>query len=155
MLVANGEAGLVAYVLDLKNGLARAITPTLASGSAAVSPDERLIAALPAGGVLTAYPIEEGSPEPFRELGVKYVPVGWGKTGLLLREADGAIPAHIIQFDTRTGSNKLLTTLVPRRTTGVSMFERVRVSGDANTVAYSYGVYQSSLFALDLGRGLR
>ena len=131
------------------------MTPRLDWGAVAVSPDERFLAAVAHGGVVTLYPVEEGSPKPFPELAGKYLPVGWGKSGLFLRETHRPPPVPIIQFDTETGTQQLLTNLVPRQSTGMTLVRPIRVSPDGKGVAYNYEVYQSTLLMLDFSQDRR
>jgi serine/threonine protein kinase len=153
LVAQHGDDAYQAFVLDLDgSGRSRAVTPGLESW-VAVSPDERFIAALPTGGVVSAYPVEEGSPRPFPTLGSKYAPVGWGESGLILRGTSFFPPLPIIQFDTQTGTQRLLTTLSPRESTGVTWFRQIRVTPDGETVAYTYNGFQSTLYALDFGPG--
>jgi WD40 repeat protein len=159
VLLALKDMAVVALVVELETGRFRVVTPPLSVTSFlfAVSPDERFVAAVPSSGVVTAYPVDEGSPKPFLALAQNYAPVGWAKDGLLLREFSG--PAvfdeptlSIIQFNSETGVQRVLTNFQPRESTGTTSVLWALASQDGKSVAYTYSNSQGTLFVLDFGR---
>lgn len=147
--LARDNDAIRAYVLDLARGTAEAVTPPLECCSLAVSPDGLALLAMPAEGVLTAYPVKGGPAKPFPQLGRRYEPVHWGSSGILMSEAHDA-PVPLLRFDARTGATPLLTTLTPPRGNGLTRIWSVAVTPDEKTVAYEYTHSGSTLFLLGL-----
>jgi WD40 repeat protein len=156
VLLARKDSAIVALVVDLETRQYRVVTPPLSNNSffLAVSPDERFVAAVPSNGVVTAYSVDGGPPKAFPDLGQNYTVVGWAKDGLLLHEGGmfGGTTLSMIQFNTETGVQRLLTHLQPRESTGRTLVLMALASQDGKSVAYTYSHSQSALFVLDFGR---
>jgi hypothetical protein len=138
------------YLADLEEGgVAHTVTPPLECCALALSPDEQYLAAMPLDGVLTAYPVTGGQARPFSKLGRSYYPVGWGPTGLLLRDGNEP-PVRIFRYDIGTGALQPVTTLNPAWTTGVTRIWTILATRDEKTIAYDYSHNSSTLFLLKL-----
>ena len=151
--------GLRAYVADLESGKGRVVTPPLECCALEVSPDGRFLAAVASDGGTAAYPVDEGSPRPFKGLGPDDFPVGWSKRGLLVsplgsrHELADKPPVRIFRVDVETGARQLLTTLSPKD--AAARISTVHVTPDEKTVAYSYEIRASTLYLFDFWFGLR
>jgi serine/threonine protein kinase len=154
VIAARKDGILRAYLVDLEAGRARAVTPPLKDwriARLAVSPDGRFLAAVPLDGVITTYSIEDGSATRFPELGLDCEPVGWGKSGLMVR-VGSTFPVRILRVDDHVST--LVTTLNPQGLTGTTTVDSVRITPDEKTVAYSYRQHNSALFLFDFDVGL-
>jgi eukaryotic-like serine/threonine-protein kinase len=158
-LAREGE-GLRAYVADLESGKARVVTPLLECCGLEVSPDGRFLAATPRDGGVTAYPVDEGSPRPFKGLGPDDFPVGWSNRGLLVSPLGAPPtprqpPVPIFRVDAETGARQLLTTLSPKGAAGITLIVGALVTPDEETVAYTYWISSSTLYVFDFRPDLR
>jgi hypothetical protein len=147
--LARDASAIRAYVLDLDSGKAHPVTPPLECCALAVSPEGQFFAAMPAEGVLTAYPVEEGPPKPFPQLGRSYYPVHWGTSGLLVRQGHES-PVQVFRVDPRTGGRQALFTLNPPATNGPTRIWNILATPDEKTVAYDYSHSSGRLFVLKL-----
>ena len=98
MFGAPAGAGLRrGYVLDPKGGPPRPFTPEGVEPTrywaTAVSPDGTRVVARDPSGVVSAYPVDGGAPEPFRTLKRDDLPLEWTADGRALLVASVA-PGH-------------------------------------------------------------
>ena len=105
ILFAGFEEGKASrmYVQDLDGGAPRAVTPEgVAVRSNTLSPAGTSVVA-PLRGVLTAFPIEGGDPQPVKGAESEDVPVRWRGDGKVLFVRQGRLPARVFALDSADG----------------------------------------------------
>jgi Tol biopolymer transport system component len=123
------------------------------TGSLAVSPDGRRIAAVSADGRVALVPTDGGPPAFESSLRVGDQPIAWSADGAALyvfrRES---VPTAVEQVDLRSGRRKVWKEIALSDPAGVSNLQRVVMTSDARAWAYSW---QQVLTDLYLVEGLR
>ena len=129
------------YVMDVEGGAARAFTPESQTEAAEISPDGKLLVV--DGG--TTYPIDPGEARPIAGLDPKDSPVQWSADGrTLFVTRFGELPLRVFRLDMATGKKELWKEIVPADRAGLIRIERLVVSRDARSYAYSYNRVSSS-----------
>jgi len=147
---ASQREGFAVYLVDGETGHSKAISPPgLAGYFLEVSPDGRLVATLGPGGILTLYPVDGGPAVALPELGAYWVPAGWAEDGTLFIRRLYDVPSQVFRLGLRTRERQLFTTVVPPESTGVTWIPRLKVAPDGRTIGFTYGVYTSTVLALD------
>jgi Tol biopolymer transport system component len=140
------------YIQDPDGGAPRPVTPEgVAAQLNTLSPDGKWVVASDKG-VLTAFPIEAGSPQPIKGGDSADVPLRWRGDGRVLFVRQGRLPARVFAIDVSTGQRTLLYEVAPRDVVGVIGILDVRLTADGRSYAY---VSVQDLFSLYQVTGLR
>ncbi len=149
ILFFGNESGqpLRLYIQDLASGTAKPIAPAgVRAYGNAVSPDGRSFAGSDPDRRVAIYTIDgSGAPRILPESLIGAVPCGWSRDGnsiYLFRR--GEVPARILRFDLRTGSETLVREL-PQGELGLVAF---RITPDGRYYAYSYYRDESQLYLM-------
>jgi eukaryotic-like serine/threonine-protein kinase len=129
--------GVRCYLLNIDDGRAVAVTPEGITG-AVVSPDGKYVVRADEAGVLSVYPVNEGSPRNIPNLNPGLVPVQWAEDNSSIygyRHAE--LPAKVYKINVATGQQAVIQELQPETATGVIAILPVVVSRDASRFAYS------------------
>jgi Tol biopolymer transport system component len=152
VLLARDSAGLRGHLIDLPTGGEHAVTAPL-NCCLSMSPDGKSVAALPLDGVVTVYPLDGGPPQPFPELGHRW-PVGWGRSGLVVREPSLDFPLKFSRLDRARGALEAFATITAEQPVGVTRAFGARVTPDEKMVAYEQYRYTSTAWVVDLSKDL-
>ena len=142
------------FVRDRTGTTARAISPEgIQKGWVAISPEEKLVAAVEADFQTRLYPVDGGDARPVPGLPPGFVPGAFSADGrsLTVFAIDG-IPARVLRVDLATGKAEELAPLLSENAIGVRGIWKLLVTPDGRTRAYAYRRSQSSLLIAD---GLR
>jgi Tol biopolymer transport system component len=138
------------YVQDLDGGPARAIAPegvTIQTGSDAISPDGKWVAALGPGRRAALYPTDGGDPRPLEGVVPGDLPTRWSDDGrVLYLFRQGRIPAPIYKLDIATGKKDLWKEVGPNDLAGVTGIGHFQVTPDGAAYAYNFGRTLSDLY---------
>ena len=138
------------YVQDLAGGPPRAVSDegvTLARIGRPVSPNGREVVALGPDGVPALYPLAGGDPVALPGLGELDVPICWtpdGRELLVARYEDDA--SRVERVDVTTGRTRPWNGLGRSLPSGFLGQDRILVSPDGESYAYSRGRYFSDLY---------
>ena len=151
VIFSTGEAGRPArsYILDLKGGPPRALTPEGVIGFR-ISPDGNYLLAGNAKRQFWLYPLASGEP---RKIDITLTPdermFGFSPDGkgLLLRSS--SIPVKITRFDFSSGRRELWKEIVPADLAGVQNIVSIKFSADGKSYAYSTFRVLSDLYVVD------
>ena len=118
-----------------------------------ISPDGRAIVAAPAGGPAMVYPLDGGNPVACKGLEKDEVAIQWSADGrsLLCRRTVG-LTAEVTSVDLATGRRTFLWRLAAADPAGASAPERVVVTPDGRSYAYSVFRDTGDLYVIE---GLR
>jgi hypothetical protein len=142
--------GTRAYLESLEGGEPRAVTPEGLAGYPALSPDGSSLAAPVAGGKALIYPIKGGQPRPVQGFEAGDAIIRWAPDDSLFVYRPGSYPTPIFRIDLATGKRKLWKELKPEDPSGVIRINRVVMSPDARSYAYTYDrVLYSALYVLE------
>jgi hypothetical protein len=154
ILFAGSEAGhgLRLYVEDLDGGGRHAIAPEgtiIATGSHAISPDEKFVAALEKGRVVLC-PIEGGAARPVAGLSPGDVPSRWSADGRVLYVyRRDELPVRVYRVDVATGRKDLWKEIGPSDSAGVTGVGHVLLTPDGGSYVYNYIRTVSDLYLVD------
>jgi predicted Ser/Thr protein kinase len=155
LLAANEPGrGIRIYLYEIASQKSRALTPEgyrIASTSAGVSPDGKVVTVFGPDRKPYLYPIEGGEPAAL-PVDPKWLPIGWSDDGrsLFVRQR-GIVPAPVNRLDLKSGSLSPWRSLMPGDSAGVTAIGSTRVTPDGKSYAYSY---QRSLADLYVVEGL-
>jgi len=137
------------YLLDMKGGPARAITPQGRAGSQ-ITPDGKLLLASDAEHHLWFYPIAGGEPQ---ESNVVLSPderiIGFSDGGKSVLLRTRSIPVEVSRVAIATGHRVPWKEIVPGDPAGVQSIPSLKFSADGKSYAYSTGRILSDLFVVD------
>ena len=154
ILFAGSEPGrgIRLYVQDLDGGPARAIAPegvTMATGSAAVSPDSKFIAALGQGRLAALYPVDGGDPRPLPGVVRGDLPTRWNADGTMLYlYRQGMLPAPVYRLEIATGKKEVWKEVGPSDTAGVRGIGHFQMTTDGSAYTYNFGRTLSDLYVV-------
>jgi len=134
------------YIQDLDGSGARPVTPegTIAY---AISPDGRhLVAGDP---LPKLYPVDGGDPIPIPGALSGDIPIRWHQDGRSLYVRSGFLPARVFRIDTATGLREPFLELMPSDSAGVIYLDRITLTPDARSYAYSYTWWRSDLYLVE------
>jgi dipeptidyl aminopeptidase/acylaminoacyl peptidase len=147
--IAAAEAGhgVRLYVVDAAGGKARPISGETVNGGA-VSPDGHFAAATAADHRPTIYSIDGGEARPVPGLEPDDVPIQWSADGeSLFATHYGLAPLPIDRVNLKTGKKERWKELMPADRTGFVRINRVCMTRDGASYAYSVDtVHSSDLF---------
>ncbi|HTD51706.1 MAG TPA: protein kinase [Thermoanaerobaculia bacterium] len=134
------------YIQELDGSHARPVTPEGAIAYA-ISPDGRHLAA---GDPLPMLYAVDGA-EPIAIPGVLSgdIPIRWHQDGRFLFVRSGFLPAKVFRIDTATGLREPFLELMPSDTAGVACIDRISLTPDARSYAYSYAWMRSDLYLVE------
>jgi Tol biopolymer transport system component len=144
--IAASEAGhgVRLYVVDAAGGKARPISGETVNGGA-VSPDGRFAAATAADHRATIFPVDAGEARAVPGLEPDDVPIQWSADGeYLFATHYGLAPLPIYRVNLRTGKKELWKELMPADRTGFIRINRVCMTRDGASYAYSADVVHAS-----------
>jgi hypothetical protein len=144
--------GLRLYVENLDGSGRHPIAPegtTIATGSQAISPDGRLVAAIEKS-LIVLYPTEGGSPTPVPGVKPGDVPTRWTPDGrfLYVYRRD-ELPVRVYRVDVASGSKELWKTIGPADPAGVTGLAHLMFTTDGHSYAYNYLRSLSDLYLVD------
>ena len=146
------DRGARLYVVEL-SGAMRAIGPEgtvyLWSG---ISPDGARVAALDPDRKLTIYAIEEDAAVAVPNALPDERPIAWSSDGSALYVHTPGVPARVSRLDLATGERTLWRELMPPDPTGISSISPVVIAPDADSYAYTYGRFLSTLYVVSGAR---
>ncbi len=153
ILIVGSEAGrpVRLYVQNLEGGELRPIGPERISlGGAAISPDDRWVAAVDDKGNLSLVPIEGGEPRPIRGTEPGDRVVRWSADGQeLFVTRPGEIPIKVFRLNLSTGRKAIWKEIVPSDRTGIAWIGPFLVTPDGKSYAYGYRRAVSDLFVVE------
>jgi len=118
-----------------------------------VSPDGRLVACAAAAGGIALVPVEGGEVLRVPGVGANDLPIQWTADGRGLFVFDpGERPARVFTVGIERGERRLVREIELRDPVGVSGVDRVVITRDGQSYAYSYQQFFSDLFLVE---GLR
>ena len=139
------------YLLDLRNGKIRAITPP-GTRSGKLSPDgTRIVTHDVAAEKYALVDIASGKITDIPGLEKDEEVLGWNADGSALNVWNQQLPARVSQIEIASGKRQLVQTVEPLATLG-SMYARMATSADGKTVAYRV---RRGLYAIYIADGLR
>jgi hypothetical protein len=136
-----------AYLLDLRAGAARAVTPEDTS-EAIISPDGLSVIARNNSLVFRTYRVGGGESAPVKGLRPEESPIQWGLTSNKLFIWDRTLPAKIFQLDVTNGKRKLWLEIVPADASGL-LYGEVTIASDGQAYAYHYRRVLTNLFLVE------
>jgi eukaryotic-like serine/threonine-protein kinase len=140
--------GLRTYLLDIKDGALRAITPEGTAGSF-VSPDGKFLFARDSKNQRWLYPIAGGEPQKSIDLAANESPLGFFPDGKALRVRNRSIPVQIFRVDLATGKREPWKVIAPADPAGVDAVFQIKFSADEKSYAYSVNRDLSDLYVVD------
>jgi hypothetical protein len=145
----NGE--LRDYLLDLRDGKIRAVTP-VGTRSGKISPDgTRIVTHNIAEGKYVLVDIASGKLSEIPGIEKEDEVLGWNADGTALNVWDQRVPARVSQIELASGKRQLIQTVEPLAMLG-SMYARMVTSADGKTVVYRL---RRGLYAIYIADGLR
>jgi hypothetical protein len=139
--------------LDLEEGKPRAVTSAGIRPWFLVSPGGRSAATVDVNGRIFLQPLAGGDPTPCRGSEPGEIPQAWGAgESTLYVKSLGGVPAKVYLVDCQTGQRRLWKEIMPQDRAGVDAINRVCITPDGRSYAYSYMQQLSELFLVD---GLR
>jgi len=144
--IAATEAGhgVRVYVLDAAGGKPRVISTEVING-AAISPDGRFVAATAGDRRATIYPIDGSEARAVPGLEPDDVPIQWSADGeFLFATHYGLAPLPVYRVSLKTGKKELWKELIPADRTGFVRINRVSITRDGVSYAYSVDVVHAS-----------
>jgi eukaryotic-like serine/threonine-protein kinase len=140
--------GVRCYLLDIEEGQAVPVTPEGITG-AIVSPDGKYIVRADESGVVSVYPINEGSPHNIPDLKPGLIPVQWSEdNSSIYGYRQGEVPTKVYKINLATGQQSVIQELQPETATGAISILPVVVSRDASRFAYSSYQILSVLYVI-------
>ena len=137
------------FVRPIREGAATPISPEGWYASA-VSPDGRFVAARGPEGKVLAFPVSGGDPLPLKGIAPQEVPVHWSAdTKSLYAFRRGELPGRVFRIDPATGTRELWKELAPSDLTGAVEVQRVAMTPDASSYAYTYVRILSTLYVAE------
>jgi eukaryotic-like serine/threonine-protein kinase len=132
--------GMRLYVRDLVGGKPRPLTPEgYFAYRGAISPDAKSVLVRGPDRRIYLYPVEGGEPTALPGLSVEDVPLRFSPDGrTLYLQRRGQLPAGVFRYDLVSGRRELWKELLPSDTAGLNAINRVEVTPDGKTYAYSY-----------------
>jgi hypothetical protein len=145
-----------AWVLDLRSGKPRALTPPV-MGGALLSGDGRFICAHAADGSWYLYPTDKAGTLKVVGLLPGEEPTQWTADGKLLyvrgtdelRPGEAAITTRVYRLDPRTGHRELWKEIPPINSSGGGAIGTILFSADGKTCVYTHHRYSSELFVAE------
>jgi hypothetical protein len=134
------------YVQEIDSSVARPVTPEGTIAYAA-SPDGRHVAGKDPQPML--YPIEGGSPLPIPGAVLGDEPIRWHEDGPSLFVRLGQVPARVFRLDLTTGLRETFLELMPSDPAGIPSVDRVSLTPDGRSYAYSYSRHLSDLYVVE------
>ena len=136
------------YVAETKGGEPRPVTPQ-GTRAGVISPDERSVAAVHAGGY-AIYPVDGGPPRSLPEVAPEEQVIDWSADGrCLLLFGMTRVPTRVERLDLATGKRTLLREVGPADRAGVAVVSPVLLSADEKSYAYSAMRQAGYLFTVD------
>jgi Tol biopolymer transport system component len=118
-----------------------------------LSPDGRSVALAEAGGGIRVVSLENGEARQVPGVGSNDLPIQWTADGRSLYVYDpGELPARISTVELATGRRAPWLEIMPRDPAGVLGIERICMTTDGRSYAYSYPHFLSDLYLVE---GLR
>ena len=112
-----------------------------------MSPDGRWIAARPADGRWTLYPVEAGEPRAINGLSPEDRVIRWSQDGLYLYTYRfGELPARVFRVGVPGGEWQLWKTISIEDPAGVAGVLRLLLSADARSYVVEYDSFLSDLY---------
>jgi len=144
--------GVRCYLLDLKGGKPRPITPEGIDGGL-VSPDGRYILRADAAAEVAVFPLDGGSPRVVPGLEQGFVAFQWSDdSASIYGYHPGQIPARVYLVNIATGNKRVVQELFRESTAGVVGVSPLVATRDGSRFAYSYYQVWSVLYLIS---GLR
>jgi Tol biopolymer transport system component len=134
------------YVQKIDSADARPMTPEGAIAYA-VSPDGRYVAGKDPQPML--YPIEGGSTLPIPGAVQGDEPIRWHEDGHSLFVRLGYAPVRVFRLDLETGLRETFLELMPSDPAGMISVDRVSLTPDGRSYAYSYRRHLSDLYVVE------
>ncbi len=132
--------GMRLYMRDVAGGKPRALTPEgYFAYRGTITPDSKFVVARGPDRRIYLYPVEGGEPTALAGLTVEDVPIRFspdGRTLYLHRRSE--LPAAIYRYDIASGRKESWKELMPSDAAGLNAINRVAVTSDGKTYAYSY-----------------
>jgi hypothetical protein len=132
--------GMRLYLRDVGGGKPRALTPEgyfLYRGT--ITPDSKAVVVRGPDRRIYLYPLEGGEPSALAGLTVEDTPIRFTADGrTLFLQRRGEVPARIYRYDVASGQKELWKELMPADAAGLNAINRVVVTPDGKTYAYSY-----------------
>ncbi|HEY3204674.1 MAG TPA: protein kinase [Thermoanaerobaculia bacterium] len=128
------------YLRDVGGGKPRALTPEgylMYRGT--ITPDSKAVVVRGPDRRIYLYPIEGGEPTALAGLSIEDLPMRFTTDGrVLLFQRRGEVPARIYRYDVASSHKELWKELMPSDAAGLSGINRVVMTPDGKTYAYSY-----------------
>ncbi|HMD32268.1 MAG TPA: protein kinase, partial [Candidatus Acidoferrales bacterium] len=139
VLFAGKQQGIAAagYLLDLRSGRVRAVTPEGAAAVMLLSPAGDTVLARVEGAGFALYPVSGGTPQPVKGIEKEDVPLRWDTSGNKLYVWDGKMPVQIALVDPRTGERKNWLKVEPGDASGL-LYGSVLITPDGRSYAYRF-----------------
>jgi Tol biopolymer transport system component len=146
--------GMRLYVRDVAGGKPRPLTPEgYFAYRGTISPDSKSVVVRGPDRRIYLYPMEGGEPTALPGLTVEDVPLRFASDGrTLFLQRRGELPSSVYRYDVASGRKELWQHLMPSDAAGLSAINRVVVTSDGRTYAYSY---LRTLSFLQLVEGLK
>ncbi len=135
------------FVIDLDDGTLTPVGP-IGTNEAVISPDGSRVAAFAPDGVVTIYPVTEGTPLTVPEVGPGEQPVQWTRDGRSLLVWDRAFPARIYRVGIDDGSRTLELEIMPTDPAGV-LYGQLLLTPGGDHYVYRYRRDSSTLFLVE------
>ncbi len=136
------------YIVDLDGGKPIPITPEGIAGGL-VSPDAKYILRTNDAGLLSVFPIPEGTPHPIPHLEPGFNPIEWSEdNSSVYGYLPGQVPTKVYRVNLATGEKTLIQELQPETPTGVVSIKPAVVNRDGSRFAYSYYQVFSVLYVI-------
>jgi dipeptidyl aminopeptidase/acylaminoacyl peptidase len=143
--------GMRLYVRDVTGGKPRPLTPEgYFAYRGAIAPDSRFVVVRGPDRRIYLYPMEGGEPTALTGLTIEDVPLRFAPDGrTLFVQRRGQLPAPVFRYDLASGRREPWKELMPSDAAGLNTVNRVVVTSDGQTYAYSYLRILSSLQLVD------
>ncbi len=147
LAAAEAGHGVRLYVVDGSGGKARAFSAEVVNG-AAISPDGRFVAATGGDYRATIFPVDGGEARQVPGLEPDDVPIQWSADGeSIFATHYGLAPLPVYRVSLKTGKKELWKEIIPADRTGFVRINRVSLTRDGLSYAYSADmVHASDLF---------
>lgn len=132
------------YLLDLKSGMTRALTPEETS-EPLISPDGQWLLARSRSMAFAVYPLTGGEPRPLKDLSPTDLPIQWDVSGHRIYLWDRTLPAKIFRLDLLSGRRELWLEITPKDSSGL-LYGSVSISPDGESYAYHFRRALTNLF---------
>ena len=150
--MADGASGFAVHWIDRASGERRPLTPPELEGYfLEISPDGREVAVIGAGGALSLFPVDGGTPVRLTEPGEPWAPAGWDSGGHLFARRLYEVPARVYSLDPASGARRPFATITPPDASGLDWVFRLKVAASGGTIGFSYAVRQGKVLMLSWG----